>query len=183
MHFLRQLGEAAVQTAFPGAVIGVVRYLHEVGTKVRIVSRDQGLAEDDGIEQIAADAHDERCVEAALAGADGAVNAISLYVEHGSDTFHSVHVEAAGKIAGAARQAGISRFVHISGIGANTASPSTYIRSRGDWLWHRTGSRISGETELARRRTSEEGRVGCDHRATARLSRTLRLEQDIAAFL
>src|SRR5215467_13821223 len=76
----------------------VVRYLHEVGTKVRIVSRHQGRAEDNGIEQIAADAHDERSVEAALAGADGAVNAISLYVEHGSDTFHSVHVEAAGKI-------------------------------------------------------------------------------------
>jgi uncharacterized protein YbjT (DUF2867 family) len=110
----------------------VVRYLHDVGAKVRIVSRHQGRSEDDGIEQITADAHDERCAEAALRGADGAVNAISLYTEHGSDTFHSVHVEAAGKIARAARQAGISRFVHISGIGANTASASTYIRSRGE---------------------------------------------------
>src|SRR5882672_3423854 len=110
----------------------VVRYLREVGTKVRIVSRHQGCAEDDGIERIAGDAHDERCVEAALAGADGAVNAISLYVEHGSDTFHSVHVEAAGKIAKAARQTGIRRFVHISGIGADAASPSPYIRSRGE---------------------------------------------------
>ena len=127
--------EMSCATVFGGTgFVGrrVVRYLHEVGTKVRIVSRHQGRAEDDGIERIAGDAHDERCVEAALAGADGAVNAISLYVEHGSDTFHSVHVEAAGKIARAARQAGISRFVHISGIGANTASPSTYIRSRGE---------------------------------------------------
>src|SRR6516225_4746304 len=127
--------EISCATVFGGTgFVGrrVVRYLHEVGTKVRIVSRHQGHAEDDGIEQIAADARDERCVEAALAGADGAVNAISLYVEHGSDTFHSVHVEAAGKIARAARQAGIRRFVHISGIGANTASPSTYIRSRGE---------------------------------------------------
>src|SRR5499425_2599884 len=32
----------------------VVRHLHEVGTKVRIVSRHQGRAEDDGIEQIVA---------------------------------------------------------------------------------------------------------------------------------
>jgi uncharacterized protein YbjT (DUF2867 family) len=109
----------------------VVRLLREAGTKVRIVSRHRGRADDDGIEQIAADARDERSMEAALAGADGAVNAISLYVEQGSNTFHSVHVEAVGKIAKAARQAGIRRFVHISGIGANTASPSTYIRSRG----------------------------------------------------
>jgi uncharacterized protein YbjT (DUF2867 family) len=99
---------------------------------VRAVSRHRGPGEDDGIEQIAADAHDQRSVEAAVAGADGVVNAISLYVEHGSDTFHSVHVETAAKIARAARQAGIKRFVHVSGIGANAASPSPYIRSRGE---------------------------------------------------
>jgi len=37
-------------------------------------------------------------------------------VEHGRDTFHSVHVETAGKIARTARRAGIRRFVHVSGI-------------------------------------------------------------------
>src|SRR6476661_7309406 len=110
----------------------VVRYLHESGTRVRIVSRHHRLGEDDGIEQIAADAHDERSVDAAVAGADGVVNAISLYVEHGRDTFHSVHVETAAKIARTARRAGIRRFVHVSGIGADTTSPSPYIRSRGE---------------------------------------------------
>ena len=110
----------------------IVRQLREGGTRVRAVSRHPGRAEDDGIEQIAADAHDERAVAAAVAGADGVVNAISLYVQHGSATFHSVHVEAAGTIARAARQAGTRRFVHISGIGANPASPSAYIRSRGE---------------------------------------------------
>jgi uncharacterized protein YbjT (DUF2867 family) len=110
----------------------VVRHLRESGTRVRVVSRHRGRAEDDGIEQITADAHDERSVAAAVAGADGVVNAISLYVQHRSDTFHSVHMETAGKIAKAAKQAGIKRLVHISGIGANTASPSPYIRSRGE---------------------------------------------------
>jgi uncharacterized protein YbjT (DUF2867 family) len=38
----------------------------------------------------------------------------------------------AAKIARAASQAGIRRFVHVSGIGANTASSSPYIRSRGE---------------------------------------------------
>ena len=82
--------------------------------------------------KIAADAHDERSVEAAIAGADGVVNAISLYVEHGSETFHSVHVEAATRIASIARRVGAKRLVHISGIGADVASPSPYIRSRGE---------------------------------------------------
>ena len=110
----------------------IVHRLRESGSRVRIVSRHSGRAADDGGEQIVADAHDERSVAAAVAGSDGVVNAISLYVEHGSDTFHSVHVEAAGKIARAARQAGIRRFVHVSGIGANAASLSPYIRSRGE---------------------------------------------------
>jgi uncharacterized protein YbjT (DUF2867 family) len=110
----------------------IVRQLQEAGTRVRVVSRHRGRAEDNGTERIAADAHDERAVATALAGADGVVNAISLYVAQGSDTFHSVHVETAGKIARAARQAGVRRFVHISGIGASTAAPSPYIRSRGE---------------------------------------------------
>lgn len=82
----------------------VVRHLRESGTRVRIVSRHHRLGEDDGIEQIAADAHDERSVEAAVAGADGVVNAISLYVEHGRD-------RTAAKIARTAKRAGIRRFV------------------------------------------------------------------------
>jgi uncharacterized protein YbjT (DUF2867 family) len=110
----------------------VARYLHESGVAVRVASRHPGRLEDGGIEKIAANANDERSAEAAIVGADGVVNAISLYVEHGRDTFHSVHVEAAARIARAARQAGIKRLVHLSGIGADAASPSPYIRSRGE---------------------------------------------------
>jgi uncharacterized protein YbjT (DUF2867 family) len=110
----------------------VARRLHGSGVTVRIASRHPGRAEGDSPEPIAADAHDERSVEAAVAGADSVVNAISLYVEHGRDTFHSVHVEAAARIARAARRAGTKRFVHLSGIGADAGSPSPYIRSRGE---------------------------------------------------
>jgi uncharacterized protein YbjT (DUF2867 family) len=110
----------------------VVRHLSDSTATVRIASRHPARVEGDNVEQIVADAHDERSVEAAVAGADGVVNAISLYVEHGGDTFHSVHVEAAAMIARAARRAGIKRFVHLSGIGADAASSSPYIRSRGE---------------------------------------------------
>jgi uncharacterized protein YbjT (DUF2867 family) len=110
----------------------VVRHLCEPGATVRVASRHPGRAEGDDVKQIAADAHDERSVEAAVAGADGVVNAISLYVEHGSDTFHRVHVEAAARIASVARRVGAKRLVHLSGIGADAASSSPYIRSRGE---------------------------------------------------
>jgi uncharacterized protein YbjT (DUF2867 family) len=110
----------------------VVRHLSDSTATVCIASRHPARAEGDNVEQIVVDAHDERSVEAAVAGADGVVNAISLYVEHGGDTFHSVHVEAAARIARVARRAGIKRFVHLSGIGADAASPSPYIRNRGE---------------------------------------------------
>jgi uncharacterized protein YbjT (DUF2867 family) len=110
----------------------VVQKLRESGATVRIASRHPGRAEGDHVKQIAADARDERSVEAAVAGADCVVNAISLYVEHGSEIFHSVHVEAAARIASVARRVGAKRVVHVSGIGADAASPSAYIRSRGE---------------------------------------------------
>ena len=110
----------------------VVRHLSDSTVTVRIASRHPARAEGEYVEQVIADAHDERSVEAAVAGADGVVNAISLYAEHGGDTFHSVHVEAAARIARVARRAGTKRFVHLSGIGADPASPSPYIRNRGE---------------------------------------------------
>jgi uncharacterized protein YbjT (DUF2867 family) len=110
----------------------VVHHLRESGVTVRVASRHPGQTDGDDVKQIAADAHDERSVEAAIAGADGVVDAISLYVEHGRETFHSVHVEAATRIASVARRVGVKRLVHISGIGADAASPSPYIRSRGE---------------------------------------------------
>src|SRR5262249_18259062 len=84
----------------------IVRHLTGSTATVRIASRHPARPEGDNVEQIVADAHDERSVEAAVVGADSVVNAISLYVEHGGDTFHSVHVEAAARIARVARRAG-----------------------------------------------------------------------------
>src|SRR5262245_5221930 len=78
-----------------------------------------------------ADINDEASVAAVVSGAFAAINAISLYVEHGAETFHSVHVEAAARLARCARDAGVERLVHVSGIGADAASGSSYIRSRG----------------------------------------------------
>ena len=83
------------------------------------------------LDAIQADVNDDRSVAAAVAGVEGVVNAVSLYAESGSQTFHSVHVEAATRVARLAREAGVGRFIHVSGIGADAGSASPYIRSRG----------------------------------------------------
>jgi NADH dehydrogenase len=78
-----------------------------------------------------ADIHDETSVAAALLGAYGAVNAVSLYVERGRAPFDAVHIEAAARVACLARASGVERLIHVSGIGADPTSSSPYIASRG----------------------------------------------------
>jgi uncharacterized protein YbjT (DUF2867 family) len=80
---------------------------------------------------VAADVRDPSTVAEAMAGSESVVNAVSAYVEKGGVTYTAVHVDGAGNIATACREQNIARLVHISGIGANPASRSRYIRARG----------------------------------------------------
>ena len=73
---------------------------------------------------------DDVSVAAAVSGADAVVNAVGTYRQRGKQTYQAVHVEGAGRIATTAAAAGVSRLVHISGIGTDDESPSAYIRSK-----------------------------------------------------
>src|SRR5215218_6993436 len=84
-----------------------------------------------GLTSVRADVQNEAEVIAALAGSYAVVNCISLYVERGQNTFHALHVETAARLARLAREAGVDRLVHISGIGADPESSSPYISARG----------------------------------------------------
>jgi NADH dehydrogenase len=116
----------------------VVRHLRNYRFSVRIASRHPNRSrelfglDDPELESIEADIHDGRSVTNAIVGAYGVVNAVSLYVERGRETFDSVHVEAAQRLANEARRAGIERFAHVSGIGSDATSNSLYIRKRGE---------------------------------------------------
>jgi NADH dehydrogenase len=116
----------------------IVRHLRAHEFSVRNASRhpDRGRklfgSENGKLESVLSDIHDDRSVAQACEGAYGAVNAVSLYMEHGGETFRSVHVQAAERVASGAQRAGVKCLVHVSGIGADPASSSPYIRSRGE---------------------------------------------------
>jgi uncharacterized protein YbjT (DUF2867 family) len=114
----------------------IVRHLLDHRFQVRVASRHPervGSASqaDAGPGTTKADIHDETTVAAALLGAYGAVNAVSLYVERGREPFDAVHVEAAARVARLARESGVERLIHVSGIGADPASSAPYIAARG----------------------------------------------------
>lgn len=69
-------------------------------------------------------------VEAALRGADAAINLVGILYESGRRTFHAMHVEGARNIAEACAAAGVDRLVHVSALGADPESESDYALSK-----------------------------------------------------
>jgi uncharacterized protein YbjT (DUF2867 family) len=115
----------------------IVRHLRDHGIAARVASRHPDRARaafrnESNLQSVRADVHDDASVADAIAGSHGVVNAVSLYVERGVETFHAVHVEAAARLARLARERGVERLLHVSGIGADPRSRSAYIRSRGE---------------------------------------------------
>src|SRR5829696_7606211 len=116
----------------------IVKHLLENEFDVRAVSRHPHRttstfgSSTSGLTSLRADVHNEAEVAAALEGSHGAVNAVSLYVEHGRETFRAVHVDAAARVARVAREVGVKHLAHVSGIGSDPQSSSRYIKVRGE---------------------------------------------------
>lgn len=77
---------------------------------------------------VRADVRDPRSVREAVTGSFAVINLVGIL----KGAFHGVHVEGAGNVAEAARDAGASAFVHVSAIGADPKSDSAYGRTKGE---------------------------------------------------
>jgi NADH dehydrogenase len=109
----------------------VVKRLKAEGAGVRVAARHpEAGAWPAGVEAVEADLRDTDSVAGALADADWVVNAVGLYQESRGETFQAVHVEGARAVAAAAARGTAQALVHISGIGADLASESSYVRAR-----------------------------------------------------
>lgn len=122
-------------TGFIGHAL--VRRLARSGAVVRVATRDMDkalplkVAGDAGqIIPIFCRTQCDALVERAVSGADSVVNLIGILSRDGRDTFQSVHVETAARIARISRQGGAKRFVHVSALGADEGSKSQYSRSK-----------------------------------------------------
>jgi uncharacterized protein YbjT (DUF2867 family) len=68
-------------------------------------------------------------VEAAMRGAEIAINLVGILAPSGAQTFEAVQAEGAGTVAKATAAVG-ARLVHVSAIGADANSASLYARSK-----------------------------------------------------
>jgi NADH dehydrogenase len=105
---------------------------HWVLVPTREMSRGERLRVLDTVRLVRADVHDPGTLAGLFAGADVVINLIGILNEHGRATFKAVHVDLAGKVAGAAREARVRRLLHMSSLGADAKdAPSRYLRSKG----------------------------------------------------
>lgn len=116
----------------------IVRRLAEEGAAVHVAVRRpervaalSATASGGEITAVRADVWDEASVGPAVADAQAVVNTVGHYVERRGATFAAIHGQGAMHVARAAAAAGARRLIHISGIGADPASASPYVRARG----------------------------------------------------
>ena len=115
----------------------IVRRLADDGADVRVAVRHPERAsflakagKAGQITTVYADVWNEASVGPAVNGAEAVVNTVGHYVERGKATFEAIHGQGAMHVARASAMAGVSRLVHISGIGADPGSESPYVRAR-----------------------------------------------------
>jgi uncharacterized protein YbjT (DUF2867 family) len=117
----------------------VVRALAKAGKRVRVAMRRPHLAVDlrvmgdvGQIQLVQANVRNAQSVARAMEGADGVVNLVGILFEKGKQTFASTQGEGAGTVAQEAAKVGITRYVHMSAIGADANSDSNYGRTKGE---------------------------------------------------
>ena len=113
------------------------RELIRAGWQVRIACRRPGLAGDvrlagapGWVDLVQANVRNRDSIARALDGADAVVNLVGILNEGGRQSFDATQLEGAKNIAELAKEAGITRFVQVSAIGADTASNSKYARTK-----------------------------------------------------
>ena len=116
----------------------IVRALARRGWRVRVAVRRPDLAaflQPIGgvgqIQPVQANLRFPASIAAAIEGAEMVVNAAGVRAQSGAQTYTAVHVDGAAALARAAAAAGVETFAHLSGIGADPASASAYIASKG----------------------------------------------------
>jgi len=110
------------------------------GVGVLVAARHLDAARDltmlPGVDVEVADIHDDATLTRLAAGRDAVINLVGvLHGGHGQPYgpgFKRLHVELPRRIAAACADARVPRYLHMSALGASSASPSMYGRSKAD---------------------------------------------------
>ncbi len=116
----------------------IARQMAAAGWRVRVAVRrpnQAGVVRTYGavgqVEPVPCNVRDDLSVTAAMMDADAVINCVGILVREGRNNFDAIHDEAAGRIARISAERGVTHFVQLSAIGADSASDSRYAASKG----------------------------------------------------
>ena len=116
----------------------IVKSLAVEGVSIRVAVRHperasflKRMGRDGQIGLVRANVWEEPSVARAVKKSTWVINTVGHYVEKSGATFDAIHGQGAHNVARQARNAGVERLIHISGVGADPESGSTYVRARG----------------------------------------------------
>ena len=82
------------------------------------------------VEPVQCNIRDDASIRAVIAGSDAVVNCVGVLWQAGKNTFEACQLEGAERAARIAAEEGVSHFVHVSAIGADSESDSEYARTK-----------------------------------------------------
>lgn len=106
----------------------LVARLIAAGEEVRVLARRP--REMEGAEVMSADVQDERPVREAARGCRAVVHLVGIIRERRGASSHQVHVHGTANVIRACREAGVTRLLHMSALGARGDARSRYHRSK-----------------------------------------------------
>jgi uncharacterized protein YbjT (DUF2867 family) len=129
-----------------GGFVGhhLVAMLAARGINIRVPARRREAVKDllvlPTVEVVETDIHDSSSLKKLFGGMDAVINLVGLLHESNSGkgdgqqarrgSFQHAHVELPRKVVHACKDAGVSRLLHMSALGAEASSPSAYQRSK-----------------------------------------------------
>lgn len=115
----------------------VVKALAERGYGVNVISRNPEEAAEvkvsGAVGQIAlshGNIRSEKSIRRCIEGTCAVINLVGILYETRHQKFSAIHAQGAERLARAAKQAGISRFIHISALGVDKNAKSRYARTK-----------------------------------------------------
>lgn len=117
-------------TGFVGGY--VCRHLVAAGHEVVGLARTAPKLERPGVRAVQGDVVTGAGLQPAMQDADAVIHLVGIIREGRGATFEQVHVAGTRNVLGAAREAGVRRFIHMSAVGADPGSASGYQRTKGE---------------------------------------------------
>ncbi|HEY9174566.1 MAG TPA: complex I NDUFA9 subunit family protein [Verrucomicrobiae bacterium] len=114
----------------------VLQELHAAGHTTRLLARrpESGqmrkLTSEFNASAFSGNVLQAETLDTAMLGVDAVIHLVGIISEIGKQTFENVHVQAAQNVVGAAKRAGVRRFIHMSALGTRPKAASRYHQTK-----------------------------------------------------